>query len=433
MLSKLSLVFILLFFIGSDHQQFFIWSIWLNTPFGLHPSWLLGSVVVVSNILYLKHIKIDRVYYLFGLLFFLGLISALLDFDFVLRQWVIDIKFFVITLSVYSLFKGLFTKNNQIFMPTVMLIMFLVVIRTSTDFILLVMNSGTDFIPGVTRITLDSAKTTILLLVTLIGVLFLRFKWFLFIFPLLVMAISLSYGYGSRMVYFDLILIGLSSVFLLRKRQIIVFVSVLVLGSLLAFYTLSLFNTKNAEITFARANNIVEGRPFETFVVKTEYNYISRIDPIRYAQFQNIFLQDLTVKRVLIGRGIGGYYDDDYVDFPANLGSTFTPFENETNHFYRTHNFVSHFFMKYGLVGLLIICYLWLSPVWISRKYWLLKTNFNFNDAYILTFFIFLPVALIELTWSGKGMMISGMIMAICYRWISMERENGRTFKQTGN
>ena len=357
---KILFTFLFLFFIGSDYGDEFSGSIWLSMPFDWHPSWVLIVITIGLFFYFIKQFRFDRVYFLFGLLFVLGFVSSLLDFHFDLRQWVIDIKFFVITLSVYSVFKGLFTKHTEILSPLVLVIIGLSVLRFSVDFVLLLMNSGVEFIPGVTRVSLDSTKTLIVLLVGLLIILTPRLKFYPVTLAVGVLLTSLAFSYGSRMIYFDLAILGFTLFILLNRTRLLRSISTLLVITFISFYALFLFNEKNAEISFSRAENITVGRPVETFSVPTEYNVISRIDPIRYAQFQNIFLENLTVKRILIGRGIGGFYTDDYVEFPRNIGSTFTEQEFATGRFYRTHNFLSHFCMKYGVIGVSIIVYIWL-------------------------------------------------------------------------
>lgn len=412
--------YVMLFIIGSDHDSNLDWSIWLNVPLGIRPSVLLIFGVMISNVFMFRHMKFDRVYWLLLTVLLFGVIGSVVNPHFFLNEWIIDFKFFVIVLGLYGFTRIMFDRFGVSVWQLVSALFLLAGFVYVRDLVQLITNSGTEFIPGVTRISLDSTKPLLLLFVVLSGLLLAHRRFMVTAAILLVVALTVSFGYGSRMVFIDIVFILLISAFMLPRKIYASFFVAVVFGSFIAAGLLYAINPPNAEITFTRADDIIIGQPQENFSVPTEYNFVSRIDSIRYAQFQNIFLQDLDFVSLFIGRGVGGSYGDDYIRFPRNIGSTFTAFEFETGRFFRTHNFVSHFFLKYGLVGLAVFAVVWFYPLCSSRNYWLRVRRKSVRDIFILSVFIFLPITLIEFTWSGKGMMFSGIFLAVVYQAVSM-------------
>jgi len=236
-------------------------------------------------------------------------------------------------------------------------------------------------------------------------------------------ALLLVVAYGTRMIWIEFVIsIPLLVIVIPLKKALFVFVATVVVV-LLGGGALYVVNQASAERVYDRAKYITEGRQKSDFVVDVEYNFVSRIDPIRYAEILNILDTMNQRKSWLWGNGYGGYYVDNAVEFPLDLQSAYPKYSFESGKFYRSHNFVTNFLHKFGLVGFVFATLIWILPGYMLIRELRRRGDVNIERGDLLrltmlTTSVFLLTSMLEMTWSGKGFFINGVLLAMVVHYV---------------
>ena len=232
-------------------------------------------------------------------------------------------------------------------------------------------------------------------------------------------SILLLMAYGTRNLWITFLLGVIILIGIVGLRRSILVISIVAVLMTAGAGALIMVNPGSADVVFSRSKDFTEGRPLEKFAVDVEYNFLSRTDPIRFAQIINII--DSLGKRYayLWGSGYGGYYEDSIVYFPWEIKSTFSQNNIDTGRFHTAHDFTILMILKYGLVGWLVITALWFIPgytlfMMFRKKNMLAADRPEMLHDIMICMTAFLPTAMLQTYWSGKGLFINGMIIASC-------------------
>jgi len=332
---------------------------------------------------------------------------------------VVDIRFAVMLLASIMLFLSFYKKYPQYFKTLLAILIGVLLARHLMDFIYVIANIGPEIAQDVSRGSEDSAKGAVVILVYLGIILIMTKRYVLIGVTMVISSVVLLVAYGTRNLWITFMLgIPIFIVFI-GLRRIFSFLVIGVLLTTAGLGTLFIANPTTAELIYARSKTLIEGRPVDKFGVAVESNIISRIDQVRYAQIFNVF--DSINRRYawLWGTGYGGYYEDDVIPFPSDLPTAFAEYSFQTGKYYRTHQFTTHMFLKYGLLGWLCIISLWFIPGIVLFKMYRKREMFAKNQPIILHCVVlclaaFLPTGMLQTFWSSKGLFINGMIIASC-------------------
>src|SRR5690606_10353930 len=100
-----------------------------------------------------------------------------------------------------------------------------------------------------------------------------------------ILGLILLFAYSTRMLWVTFVLGLLLVVFSLDYKNKIKFIISL---PVIIIMFLLMIKLPAFELQYNRLLTITEGRSEEDMVVNVEYNFISRIDPVRYAQYVNV-------------------------------------------------------------------------------------------------------------------------------------------------
>lgn len=299
--------------------------------------------------------------------------------------------------------------------------------RHLVDLIYIFTNFGPVIAEGVSRGSEDSAKGGVIFLVYFGLMLVFWRKRLLLGSAISVLTVLLLAAYGTRMLWITFLLGAVVLVFLVRSHQKMLLIAIMILLTVGGPWALYKVNPESAQVVLARLVMVTHGRDFHKFAVPADYNFISRIDPIRYGEMLNILHGADKRVAYLWGTGYGGFYEDDVINMPANLISSFPQYSLDKGEFYRAHGFLMHIFLKHGLVGLFLISALWLIPgyalfrVFRSRNM-LAGDQPTMVNGVMLCMVAFIATAMLQLYWSGKGLFINGLIVASCLEFARRNR-----------
>ncbi len=330
-----------------------------------------------------------------------------------------DLKFALMLIISTILFLSILRKAPRDLTRLLAAFVGILLARHLVDLVYLVANVGPMIATGVSRGSVDSAKGAIAFL-AFFGVILISTQRRLLLGTALTMAsVILLVGYGTRNLWITFLLGVVVMTLLLGLRRSVPFVvlgAVLLVGGIGALIAV---NPAAAAVCYGRSRDITVGQPVEKFTVAAEYNFLSRIDPVRYAQIVDVLESVGRRYAYLWGTGYGGYYEDNVVRFPRDLQTAFPQYSLDTGRYYGTHTFSTYMFLKYGLVGLICISTLWFVPGyalfkrlrkgrrWVADRPKMLQST-------MLCLAAFLPTAMLQTYWSGKGLYLNGMIIASC-------------------
>jgi hypothetical protein len=186
-------------------------------------------------------------------------------------------------------------------------------------------------------------------------------------------------------------------------------------------------NTQSIPFPLAQEN--VESRPAPPPAPPStptrEGNILSRLDPARYAELLNSIGANVERFALLWGSGYGGYYTETVMPFPLDMVNAFPNYSIETGRFYLCHEFIVRVLFKFGIVGSIIICALWFVPGWQCFRLYRAPGP-GFTGLSVVSLVSFLPAAITTLTWSGKGMILNGFLIAFYMTAAELARRTTR-------
>jgi hypothetical protein len=331
----------------------------------------------------------------------------------------VDLKFPIMLLGSLLLFASSF-QTIPTAAPTILSILLGGwMARHLVDAAYVFLNIGPEIVEGVSQGSLDSAKGAAVFLAYFGAVIALVGRRVFVGLSIAIISLALIGAYGTRLLGITLCLGTIPLLMLFGLRQRIVIFCVGGALTLLSLTVLIAVNPRAAEFAQLRFATITEGRELNKFAVDVEPNVIARIDPVRYGEFLNVL--DTTSDRFsfLWGSGYGSYYEDRAIPFPDIVGqSGFVDYSLASGFFYRVHDFVVHVFFKFGLLGLAAILWLWIRPA--AELFSLLRrtrpsaARFNTYDCALRCMVGFLVTCVLQFYWTGKGLFLSGIILALC-------------------
>jgi hypothetical protein len=426
--AALTLLLILLV-VGRDFDTEATASMWQLDVGPIRPSWIVFSLLAAQLFKLRDSIVIPKyLMYAIGWFAIVPLVAGLLyggiTDDHAIQQWVIDLKFPMMLFGVLILFISYLRANPSRIGNVAAALVGALIARHLLDLFDFFAGFGPELDVGISRVSEDSAKAGVAFFLFL-GLILIansrdKIPWGLLI---AIPALTLIAAYGTRMIWIEFVASIPILVAVVRIRRALIVLAATVVVIVAGSGALYIVNKASAERVYDRFQYITEGRSEADFPVEVEYNLISRIDPIRYAEFLNVFDSMNDQKSWLWGSGYGGYYNDNKVDFPPDLMSTFQQHSLDSGKFYRTHNFFTHFFHKYGLIGLVLTIMLWVIPGYALIR--VLRDHNGENGSSremlhltMLALSVLLLTSMIEMTWSGKGFFINGVLISLSVSYV---------------
>jgi len=336
---------------------------------------------------------------------------------------IVDLRFGLMLVLSIILLASFLKKKSKNLNKILALFIGVLLARHLIDLIYVISNIGPAIIPGVTRGSVDSAKGGVIFLIFFgIGLIWAQRRIFIGM-SIVIPSVLLLVAYGTRNLWITFTIGSLLVIIYLGLRRSISFLMICAFLLVIGIWSLFIINPESAEVIYARSKTITEGRPLDKYIVMVEYNMISRIDPVRYAQIFNVLDSVKNRYAWFWGTGYGGYYDDTVIPFPLYIENTFPDYSLETGKFYKTHQFTTHIFLKHGLIGFLVILSLWLIPGYALYNIFRTRDMFTKDQPRILNTMMlcivaFLPTAIFQTYWSSKGLLINGIIIASCIEYL---------------
>ena len=350
-----------------------------------------------------------------------GLLYGGIFAEFGVSEYLTDIRFPLILLGSILLYGSLLRSQPQWTPQLVAALLGVLFARHFIDLTYLAMNYGAQGFAGISRSSEDSAKgaVNLLILVGLLTTIVRRGNRLLGV-ALAVLFGAVSLAYATRLIWVALSIGVVVLLLILRVSRGILMVAAgpLLIGA--AASLLALVNPGSALVAAVRVGTVTEGRPATSFAVDVEYNLISRIDPIRYGEAVNVIESLGRRGAYLWGTGYGGYYEDDAVDFEERrMGTSFPTFMFQSDRFFNTHEFVTHVFLKHGALGLILIASVWIVPGMALVRALRRGRAFEGKRPTMMTIMVaalaaYLPTSMLHNYWSGKGLFLSGIVLALC-------------------
>ena len=257
---------------------------------------------------------------------------------------------------------------------------------------------------GVSRASVDSAKSTIVF-VLLFGIYLIIKRGRIFLGTIITLAsLLLVIVFATRMIWLTSAFCCMLLVYLLGAKRLLIAVPVVLI---LTFGTWKLI--KSVQIT---SLDVVTRRA-QSFSTEGGGNYLSRLAPLRYAEFINSSNTNFKRFAFLWGSGYGGYYTEEAAPFPHVLIDAHPEYAASTGQFFYCHNYVFHMLFKHGIIGFIIISLLWLGPAWVCYKYVFNRGDPSMFNGILACILAFVPNAMLNLYWTGKGLLINGFIIAV--------------------
>lgn len=409
--------------LGGYETDIEIASVWANYIGPLKPSWIIFTIVFLQ-ILRLKKLFVPRVVswaivWFASVPFLAGLFYGGLTGPHAGIQAIVDFKVPMMLLSSLVLYLSVIKRHPDFPFALIAVLMGGLFARHFADLIYVAYNVGPEITEGISRGSLDSAKGAVVLLLLFSTLLVFVHKRFLYGTALTLAFAALLVSYGTRMLWITTLIGSLVLLFSFSLQRRMLLAGLVVVLAIAGAWGSVVLNPESARVAYLRFQTITEGRPISKFSVDVAPNLFSRIDPTRYGQFLNLMETSTRRGSVLWGLGYGGYYEDRAVPMHYDVGSAFPEYSYETGYFYRAHFFPAHIFLKYGLVGLWIIGAMWVVPGWYLFTFFR-GTNYASGRktpvplSVMRCLMAFLATSMFQLYWSGKGLFISGVILALC-------------------
>lgn len=275
--------------------------------------------------------------------------------------------------------------------------------RHLIDFAYWLLGIGSEF-AEVNRVSVDSTKGTVVFMFFFAMVLIMRQKRFLIGGVLGIVSAVMLVVYTTRGLWLSAMLGVCLLLLLLRARKLVLALPTAALLAYGSFQTMMAIKPENVDLALKRIDR--------QSAVETG-NLLEEYEPNRYAEMLNA--ADATLKRgaILWGNGYGSYYTESVILFPARMQDAFPDYSLTSGRFYTLHHYVLRTLFEHGLIGFLIISCLWLIPGWRCFKAFRDSPPGLFSN-FMMAVIAFLPTSMLEMSWSGKGMIIAGFVIAFC-------------------
>jgi hypothetical protein len=298
----------------------------------------------------------------------------------------------------------------------------LLISRFFLDFAYLIFGIDRTFISEYSRISVDSAKGTLIFMIFLslgkiISSKSQKHKVVFAVSTAALFFLLISYQTRWLLVVFAagfliyIYLIGWKNIFNFFRFNFLIFVTVLLLiSSFLPFVS---------EVFLRRFSTTFDA-PIEGF---------EQVDVIRVGSIVNSLGKLEENNAFLFGLGNGSFFTEDYFPFFNVSEQDFDAGSISSGRYYRVHDFVFHFLFKYGVIGILLFSYIILEKA--KKVYFLGQKNHLRSSPYgFIAFSIFatIPFIITSLFWTAKGLLLVGFFISFCgyiIRVIENENANG--------
>ncbi len=340
-----------------------------------------------------------------------------------MTEVIIDLKFGLMLLASLVLFSTYFRRLPLQFNSLLIAFYQALLARLTVNAIYFLFDYG-PLLGSANRVSLDSAKGVVLLLLFVAIILLSMRRRVLSSTLIGIVSIILLIAYNTRMLWLDCILGLIILMALLRKRQVVVVALGSVVVGILGAFLLQVYRPQTMETVVARSRTLLGQRLQHNYSVQMQANYLGAVDPVRYAEVVNIFDTSWRRGSLLLGNGYGGFFEDAMIPFPQSLRSSYPKKSFQLGKFYQPHSYIMRVLHKHGIVGLILISSLWGVPFFRIAK-WIRRIRSQALPIVNTWFFslmtgitAFLSTGILSLYWSGKGLMINGLLIAACVFYV---------------
>lgn len=252
---------------------------------------------------------------------------------------------------------------------------------------------------SVSRVSVDSAKGLVVVLVSASVVGAITSKRIIG-YTGGVLASTLLLVYQTRFLVITLVFsLGALAACLPWRRWGIGAISIITVGAIVF---------SGSQMLFPDQMRVAQGR-WEMLASDLGAGGIQSFDDVRWNQILNSQAALWSRGAVLSGLGYGAHYDQSFRQFRVLDASAFTVEQISAGRFYRIHEVVFHIWFKFGLIGLLLYASLFLRPgVRLFHRARRLRFE-GIPETTLLIVLAALPVIGLNLFWTGKGLVITGL------------------------
>ena len=334
-------------------------------------------------------------------------------------EMIIDLKIPIFLLTSTLLYRSYFKARPKEIPVFASVFAGAVLARHIINFFYWVLGIGSRF-AGVNRVSVDSTKGTVVFLLFAAIVLMVQQKKIIIGGGLgLVSALMLA-AYSTRGLWVSAALGVFLLLFLMGERKkvfMMIVMAVLAYGSIRA---LMVFRPENLDL--------VRKRVYRQTVDETG-RFLQDYFPYRYIELVNALDATMSRGAILWGSGYSSYYTESALPFPEKMKNAFPEYSLRSRKFYTLHSYVTRTIFENGLVGLIIISGLWLVPGWRCYRLFRKSSSSSFVN-YVLAVVAFLPTSMLEMSWTGKGLVIAGYLIGTCIcvyrRYYSLGASNNK-------
>ncbi len=379
-------------------------TLWQIRLFGLSRAITVFGLLIVA-MLRLPHASVQR--HQRWLLFYLFVVAPLtsLFFGFAtdLGTFVSDAKLLMFAFGLIY-FRRYFAKFREELPRVLALFLALAGGRYFVDFAYLVLGIVRTEISDVNRVSVDSAKGLLVVLMIYLLYQVISGRWRIRAATLLTMALVLLIAYATRWLLLTLIVgIVLFGILVGARRAILTGVAV---GVLLAA------GITAAAILHPETLDIAQKRLSSLTTIET--GGVEAVDLTRVISIVNSQRLMWDRHATLTGLGYGSWYTDNYLPYPPgyDLVGGFDPEWIAERRFYRVHDFVFHMLLKLGVIGLSLYIAAFLTPL---IRLWRRRRVLRYTALWEPTVILWGASAtvLTYMYWSGKGLLLSALFVAI--------------------
>lgn len=421
-------LFLILILVGPDSVQTVtekitegikvVASVW-RLQFGpVNPAWIITAVAAAHLLKIIFPIYLDKpvkraLLWFATVPFFTGLLYGGFISINRSREFVIDIRFPLMFFIAILLFRCFFRKYPASFGIMLSLFTGVLISRFTCFFVYWLTEYNPTYVLGVNRVTTDSTKSSVIFLM-LFGMYLIVKKKRIFIgSSMVIISTLLLFVFATRFNWVMVVVCCAIMMYLLGLARMALILPIVIVLMISSVKIISAFSPETALMLSDKA---------KTMSVKEPGNFLEQIDPGRYAQIINSTYTTARHAAFLWGNGYASYYTDDIVPFGRDLVTMFSERNIITGQFHFIHNSLFYLLFKFGLVGTFFVLVVWLWPAWKCRHVFNKHGSDLFNG--ILGCFIaFSANTLVNLWWTGKGLLISGFVIASLLTTLDMREQ----------